>query len=203
MSQDCTINNIYDDLKFCKGKTVLPGLRPKVYYIPKEQIVKFPSLPDVDAEGATMASIGSYEGNFVFAADTVAKRIDILTPASNVTSASQGEKPSKTFLNSSTLKYAGNNAEAVGFCRLANSDDFVYFVQQRDGKWRVVGNESFETNTNPSQDSGMAETDASGTTLEISVTDVCPAPYYTGTLKTSDGTLDCATNTIEEAAAQG
>ena len=113
MSQDCTINNIYDDLKFCKGKTVLPGLRPKVYYIPKEQIVKFPTLPDVDAEGATMASIGSYEGNFVFVADAVAKRIDILTPASNVTSASQGEKPSKTFLNSSTLKYAGNNAEAV------------------------------------------------------------------------------------------
>ena len=98
---------------------------------------------------------------------------------------------------------AGNNAAAVGFARLANSDDFVYIAQQRDGKWRVIGNESFETNTNPSQDSGMAETDASGTTLEISVTDVCPAPFYVGKLKTSDGTLDCATNTIEEATAQG
>ena len=200
---ECAINNIYEDLKFCKGKTVLPGLRPKVYYIPKAQIVKFPTLPEVDAEGATMESIATYEGDFVLEADAVAKRIDILTPASNVTSASQGEKPSKTFLNSSTLKYAGNNAAAVGFARLANSDDFVYIAQQRDGKWRVIGNESFETNTNPSQDSGMAETDASGTTLEISVTDVCPAPFYVGKLKTSDGTLDCATNTIEEATAQG
>lgn len=200
---ECTINNIYDDLKFCKGKTVLPGLRPKVYYIPKGQIVKFPTLPEVDSEGATMESIGTYEGDFVLAADAVAKRIDILTPASNVTSASQGEKPSKTFQNSSTLKYAGNNAAAVGFARLANSDDFVYIVQQRDGKWRVVGNESFETNTNPSQDSGMAETDASGTTLEITVTDVCPAPYYVGKLNTSDGVLDCATNTIQESTAQG
>lgn len=196
---ECTINNIYDDLKFCKGKTVLPGLRPKAYCIPKGQIVKFPTLPDVDAEGATMESIGTYEGDFVLAADDVAKRIDILTSASNVTSASQGEKPSKTFQNSCTLKYAGNNAAAVGFSRLANSDDFVYFVQQRDGQWRVIGNESFETNTNPSQDSGMAETDASGTTLEITVTDVCPAPYYVGKLNTSDGILDCATNTIEEA----
>lgn len=199
---ECTINNIYDDLKFCKGKTVLPGLRPKVYFIPKEQIAKWPKLPEVDAEGATMESIGSYDGDFTFNADAVAKRIDILTPASNVTSASQGEKPSKTFLNSSTLKYADNNAKAVGFARLANADDFVYFIQQRDGKWRVLGNEMYETNTNPSQDSGMAETDASGTTLEISVTDVCPAPYFTGKILTSDGTLDCATNTFEEADAQ-
>ena len=196
---ECTITNIYDDLKFCKGKTVLPGLRPKVYYIPKEQIVKFPKLPAVDEEGATMESIGTYDGDFVFAADAVAKRIDILTPASNVTAASQGEKPSKTFANSCTLKYAGNNAAAVGFSRLANSDDFVYFVQQRDGQFRVVGNEMYETNTNPSMDSGMAETDASGTTLEITVSDVCPAPYYVGKLATSDGVLDCATGAIEEA----
>lgn len=198
---ECAINNIYDDLKFCKGKTVLPGLRPKVYYIPKDQIVKFPTLPDAEAEGATMETIGTYTGDFTFAADAVAKRIDILAPSSNVTSASQGEKPSKTFQNSCTLKYAGNNAAAVGFCRLANADDFIYFIQQRDGGWRVVGNEAFETNTNPSQDSGMAETDASGTTLEITVTDVCPAPYYTGKLLTSDGTLDCATNSFEEAGA--
>ena len=195
---ECTINNIYDDLSFCKGKTVLPGLRPKAYYIPKEQIVKFPTLPEVDAEGATMESIATYSGDFVFQADAVAKRIDILSPASNITSASQGEKPSKTFANSATLKYAGNNEKAVGFCRLANTDDFVYFIQQRDGKFRVLGNEAYETNTNPSQDSGMAETDASGTTLEITVTDVCPAPFYSGKLLTSDGTLDCATGQIEE-----
>ena len=44
-------------------------------------------------------------------------------------------------------------------------------MQQRDGKFRVFGNEMFHTDTKPGQDSGTAVTDASGTTLEISVTD--------------------------------
>lgn len=194
--KECAAVNIYDSLKHCKGETTLPGLRPEAYYIPKAQITGYPKLPKPSDADAVMAKIATYEGDFSLAADCVFLDLDILDTASNVTSASQGEKPSKTFLNSSTLKYAGTNEEATGFCRMANSDDILYVVRQRDGKYRVIGNEMFETNTNPGQDSGMAVTDASGTTLEISVTDVCPAPFYVGKLKTAKGTIDCSTGEI-------
>lgn len=200
MKKDCTAVNIYDSLIHCKGETVLPGLRPKAWWIPKSQLTSWPTLAKPSDEGATMESIASYKGDFALVADARWLSIDLLDTASNITSASQGEKPSKTFLNSATLKYAGNNEAATGFARMANTDDGVYVVQQRDGKFRVIGNEMFETNTNPAQESGMAVTDASGTTLEVSVTDICPAPFYTGKLITEDGILDCATGTLEAAA---
>lgn len=196
MDKDCASVNLYRSLKHCKGKTTLPGLRPEAWGIPKSQITKWPKLPDIDAENVTMETLAVYDGDFGLAADAVFFRIDILDSASNSTSSSQGEKPSKTFVNNATLKYAGNNEAATGFARMANSDDLIYVVRQRDGKFRVIGNEMFETNTNPGQDSGMAVTDASGTTLEISVTDICPPPFYVGKLKTADGVIDCATGEI-------
>lgn len=196
MKKDCSSINIYESLKHCKGKPVVPGLRPEAYGIPKSSIMGWPKLPDIDSEGADMRKIATYDGDFKLAADTKFFKIDILTTASNITSASQGEFPNKSFVNTSTLKFAGVGEDATGFCRMANSDDLVYVVRQRDGKYRVLGNEAFETDTKPSQDSGMAVTDASGTTLEISATDYCPAPYYTGKLVTEDGVIDCSTGEI-------
>ena len=200
MSVNCNAVNIYDSLIHCKGETVLPGLRDQAYGIPKSAIIKWPTLAKPTDDGATMESIATYKGEFTLAADAKWLKIDLIDTASNITSASQGDKPSKTFINSGTLKYAGNNEAATGFARMANTDDLIYVVQQRDGKFRVLGNRMFSTNTNPGQESGMAVTDASGTTLEISVTDVCPAPFYTGKLLTEDGVLDCATGELEAAA---
>lgn len=197
---NCSSVNLYESLNYCKGETTLPGLRPEAWGIPKSQIMKYPKLPKLTDEGVTMETLAVYDGDFVLAADAVFFKIDILDSASNRQSSSQGEFPSKTFINNATLKYAGNNEKATGFCRMANADDLLYIVRQRDGKFRVIGNEMFSTDTKPSQDSGMAVTDASGTTLEISVTDVCPAPFYVGKLKTADGVIDCSTGEIEAAA---
>ena len=195
---DCASVGLYESLEFCKGQTVLPGIRQVVYFVPYDQIVSFPTLPDTAAADADMGKIATYEGNFVLVADAKWRTLDVLTTASNITSASQGEKPSKTFVNSSTLKHAGTSAKVTGFCRMANSDNLIYIVQQRDGQFRVLGNDKFESNTNPSQDSGMNVTDASGTTLEVSVTDLCPAPFYVGTLLTEKGVLDCKTGKLVE-----
>lgn len=71
MTTDCSAVNIYDSLRFCKGKNTFPGIRPMVFFIPKSLIVKWPTLPDVDAEDATMESIACYDGDFVLAADAV------------------------------------------------------------------------------------------------------------------------------------
>lgn len=195
----CQTLDIYDSLEHCLGETVLPGLRQQAWGIPKSQILGWPTLPDPHDEAATMGSIATYKGDFTLAADAKFFSIDILDTASNIKSESQGNVPSKTFLNTLTLKYAGNNAEAAGFCRLANSDDLLYIIQQRDGKFRILGNEKFRTDTKTSQDSGMEVTDASGTQFEITVTDIAPAPFYEGKFKTAEGVMDCATGTLEAA----
>lgn len=198
MENECSTPNLYDSLRFCDGITVMPGIRRKGYIISKANIVKFPTLPNLDAEGATMGALAVLDGNFVLAADAKFKVIDLDDTASNVSSESQGEYPSKSFLNKATFKHPGKAEEATGFCRLANSSDLIYIYQERDGKFRVLGNEMFRTNTKPAQESGAKETDASGTTLNVEVTDVAPAPFYVGIIPTDEGDIDASTGELVE-----
>ena len=185
-------SKIYSSLRYCNGKPSLPGIKKAVYFISADEIVKWPKLPDID-DAASMADIAVLVGDFGLAADAKWKRIDVLTTDSDISSESQSDAPSKTFLNKVNLKHAGRNEEATGFCRLANSDNLIYLVEQRDGGFRVVGNNMFETNTKPSQASGAKETDTSGTTIAVEVTDVCPAPFYKGKIETEDGDIDAST----------
>ncbi|TFU93961.1 hypothetical protein E4T81_05040 [Barnesiella sp. WM24] len=197
---DCSAKSLYESLRFCPGENTLPGLRPEAYAIPKSQILKFPKRKTPADAGASLGSLVTYDGDFTLAADAKFFAVDIVTTASNLKAESQGEYPSSSFLVSVTLKYAGVDEEATGFCMMANTDDLVYVVRQKNGKYRVIGNDFERTTTKPSQDSGMAVTDASGTNLEVSVTDKSPAPFYTGKLVTEDGVIDCSTGLIEEAA---
>ena len=56
----------------------------------------------------------------------------------------------------------------------------------------------FSTNVKPTQESGAKETDASGTTLNIEVSDVAPAPFYKGLIPTDDGDIDASTGELVE-----
>ena len=193
----CQSFDIYESLEHCSGEIVLPGLRPRAWGVPKAQILTYPVLPAPSDESVTMADIATLKEDFVLAADAKFFSIDILDVASSIKAESQGSNYSKTFLNTLTLKYAGNDAKAAGFCRLANSDDLLFIVQMRDGSFRVMGNEKFKTETKPSQDSGMNVTDESGTQLEITVTDLGPAPFYVGKFRTAEGIMNCATGLLE------
>lgn len=188
----CASTALYESLVHCKGTTVFPGLRPHIFYIAKSDIVTFPAPPNTVPSGGSMGSLATISENFVLKADAKWKRIDIIASASNVNSESQGEAPSKTFNNTAAFRYPGNNAEAAAFCRQANADDIVYLWPQRDGQYRVLGNSMFETNTTPAQESGSAETDASGTTINVAVTDIMPSPFYTGKIETEDGDISGA-----------
>jgi hypothetical protein len=115
-----------------------------------------------------------------------------LSTKSSVTTETQGEYPSVTALNKVTLKYPGTDEEAAGFCRQAMADDMVYLVQQRNGKFRVIGSEEFESTTKPSQALGEGNTGEAGTTIEVEATDICPAPFYVGDIVTEDGVISGA-----------
>ena len=76
MAKVCTNSALYDSLNFCKGKTVLPGIRSRLYYIPKRDIVKWPTLPDTAEDG--MGELATYTGDFVLEADKHWNYIDLI-----------------------------------------------------------------------------------------------------------------------------
>lgn len=186
---ECDEKDIYQSLNWCQGKPVFPGIRSKAYYISKRSIVKWPVLPSEVTEKGTLAELSVYKGDFVLAADTKWHDLDIITKESPITSEAQGEVPCVTSLNKATFKYPSVEEEATAFARQANNDDLVYLFQQRNGKFRLIGNEMFNTTTKVKQENGAAETDKAGTTIEVEVTDVCPAPFYTGKIETESGDI--------------
>lgn len=60
------------------------------------------------------------------------------------------------------------------------------------GKHRVVGCDKWNTKTTVTQDLGQGATGTTGTTINVEASDECPAPFYTGTITTEDGDIDCA-----------
>ena len=188
MAVDCTSKGMYGSLAWCPGQTSSPGIRRKVYFIPKSWIAKWPTLPAIDG-AKNMAALATYDGDFVLASDKKWQYLELLTTKSNISSESQGEKPSKTILNKATLVHAGTDEEASGFCRQANIDELIFLCQQRNGKFRVVGSEAYDPDVTISQTSGEGETGTAGTTLEAQCTDVCPSPFYTGKIETVDGDI--------------
>lgn len=188
----CANNTLYQDLTYCKGKTILPGIRPLVAVIPKADIVKWPVLPNTPS--GNMGSIAKYaEGNFTLASDKYWKLIDLTLNKGQITWETQGDKPSRTFLNKAPLEHPEINESAAGFARQAIADDLVFAIQQRDGKWRILGNELFDTDVKVSGGTGEGVSGEVGTKIEVEVTDVCPAPFYTGKLKlSSTEEIDCS-----------
>lgn len=104
MAKECTNAALYGSLPYCKGKPILPGIRSRLYFIPKRDIVKWPSLPEV-AE-TNMAELATYEGDFTLAADKKWQYIDLIDNKGKIESESQGDP-----LTTQEVKRPGNAAE--------------------------------------------------------------------------------------------
>ena len=68
-----TCNNLQRSLNWCQGTPELPGIKRRIYYLAKSEIVKWPTLP-VDENGRPTSAV--YQGNFTLAADASWKHID-------------------------------------------------------------------------------------------------------------------------------
>ena len=189
---------LYESLKFCKGKAILPGLRSAVYYISKADIATYPTLPDKAT--SSMDELSILKGNFTLSASKKWHRIDLDTNKGQIEFETQGEVPSVTYVNKLTLTHPENDEEAAAFARQAANDDLLFLVPQRDGKWRLVGNEDFPTVVKVKGGSGEGVTGTAGTVIEVSATDVCPAPFYQGNLDADEGMIKCGEQASPEAA---
>ena len=116
--------------------------------------------------------------------------IELTLNKGNLEWETQGEQPSCTILNKFTISYPGTGEAAAAFCGMAVNDDLVYIVEQRDGKFRVLGNDMFNTVSKPKGSSGEGTSTNVGTEIEIEATYLYPAPFYTGEIDTVDGVIN-------------
>ena len=180
-------STIQQSLAWCQGTPELPGIKRRIYYISKDQIVSWPTLT-YDALGRLTSA--AYSGSFVLAADATWKFIDILTDKSQLTSEAQGEFPSQTQLNKLVAVHPSVGVEASALSAYVNNNDCVYLVETVRGQFRVVGSEKWQVKSTVAQDLGQGATGTTSTTLNVEATDECPAPFYYGEIVTEDGVIN-------------
>jgi hypothetical protein len=172
---------------WCQGTPELPGVRRRIYYISKGEIVKWPTLPR-DARGRVTSAV--YEGDFVLKADAKWHYIDILPEKSQLTSEAQGEIPSQTQLNKLTAVHPGVGEDASAAAAYINNSDNAFLVQDMKDNYRVVGSEKWETKSTVAQDNGQGATGTTSTTINVEATDEVPSPYYNGVIEAEEGDIN-------------
>mgnify|MGYP001359460802 CR=1 FL=1 len=187
MAKVCT--SIQKSLGWCQGTPELPGVKRRIYYLAKSEIVVFPQLPRDELGRATSAILA---GSFTLAADAKWKYIDIIPDKAQLTSEAQGELPSQTQLNKLTAVHPGVGADASAAAAYINNTDNVFVVEDMKGNFRVLGNDKWSTKATVAQDLGQGTTGTTSTTISVEATDEVPAPFYVGTLETEDGDIDCS-----------
>lgn len=170
-SNTCDI--VQNSLDWCEGRTVLPGIKRRLYFIKKSDIADWPLL-DEDTQ--------SYSGSFTLVADAYWKHIDILADKSQLTSEAQGEYPSQTQLNKLTAVHPGVEEEVNQAIPGLNNCDNVYLVPTTSGKWRVLGNKTWQGKTTVAQDLGQGPAGTASTTISVEHTDRTPCPFYNGSI---------------------
>ncbi len=185
--------NIQRSLDWCMGTPELPGIKRRVYYIAKNQIVKWPAFVR-DDNGRVSSS--TLSGSFTLVADAKWHYIVILADKSQLTSEAQGEVPSQTQLNKATLVHPGVGPSASAASAYLNNSDNVFVVEDMKGNFRIVGSERWMTKTTVAQDNGQGATGTTSTTISVEATDEIPSPFYVGTLNTEEGVIDCSNGNV-------
>lgn len=181
--------NIQQSLGWCQGTPELPGVKRRVYYLAKSEIVEWPALSR-DANGRITSA--QYTGSFTLKADSKWKYIDILPDKSQLTSEPQGELPSQTQLNKLVAVHPGVGLRASAAAAYINNYDNVFIVEDMKGFFRVVGCDKWQTKSTVNQDLGQGPTGSTSTTINVEATDECPAPFYFGMIETEDGDIDAS-----------
>ncbi|MCM1310843.1 MAG: hypothetical protein NC301_07460 [Bacteroides sp.] len=184
-----TCSALQQSLGWCQGTPEFPGIKRRLYYISKYEIVKWPTLPR-DAHGRVTSA--ALVGNFELKADQKWKYIDILPDKSQLTSDAQGELPSQTQLNKLTAVHPGVGKEATAAAAYINNTDSVFIVEDMKGNFRVVGCDKWMSKATVAQDLGQGATGTTSTTISVEATDEVPSPFYLGTLDTEYGEINCA-----------
>ena len=194
-NKKCTSDvDLYENVEYCQGSSSLPGIRPHMYLIRRSNIVSFPKVQGDDA--ASLEDVAVIKQSFVLAEGKKFVKIDLVEGESEPTCENQGNEGAKSFLNRVNFVLPGTQKKVTGLISKLNNDDVVILYPQRDGAIRVIGNEMFRVQLELGQNAGRSVTDSSQSTVNASVSDINPAPFYEGTIVTEDGNIDGKTDTL-------
>ena len=199
MAQDCSSEKtLLQDVKFCQGKKSLPGTKKRFYIADVRDILGWPTKPNRESESFDLTKVPVCTGAFTLAQGKFFAQVDIINNTGNLKVEPQGTIGSKTFRITYTGDAPGTEEEITGLSSELLNAEVVAVVPTRTGKFRLVGSEEFPAEVGPNQDTGKAPTDSNQTSFEITADDELPAPFFTGTLPVSGGTLDCGTGEVTE-----
>lgn len=176
----CTEVDLYADIEYCRGNATKPGVKPYILGIKKSNITTFPKPKGTAA--ANIEGVDVISDNFVLKTGTGWHRTELVPNVNSIGGESQGEWPSKSFLNTVVATMAGSGAKATGYATLLNNDDMIFLVPTRKGGFRLLGCEDEHVDVAVSQQSGQANGDQNQTQLTLTVTDDFLPPYYIGTI---------------------
>jgi len=183
----CTDLDLYEDVDFCPGDSSTPGTRNHFYFTKKG---KCQSIPKPKGYNATkMEEVAVISDNITLQENETWKKVVLVPLEAEVTTQSQGSYGSKTFQNKVILVLPGSAKKNTGLIAMLNNDDVLISVPMANGQHRLFGNADYQTQVQLSQAQGKTTTDPNTTTIEVTVDDRFPAPYYEGTLLTEEGTI--------------
>ena len=135
----CNNKDLYKSVRKCPGTIIRPGIKPKFLAIPLSQILTWPKLPDPGDTTKGLEELATYKGDFTLATDAKWHAVDLVALKSSITTETQGEAPSATFLNKAEYIIGGTDADITGFGRMAINDELVYAQQDPNGRFRILG----------------------------------------------------------------
>lgn len=195
MANKCTTDkDLYEDVQYCQGSASLPGVRPHMYMVRRVNILSFPKVQGDAAE--KLEDVAVIKSNFVLAEGVKFVKIDLVDGESEPTCENQGNEGAKSFINKVSFVLPGTEKKVTGLIAKLNNDDVIFLYPQRNGAIRVIGNDMFRVQVELGQSAGKQVTDSSQSTINASVSDINPAPFYEGTFETEDGKIDGKTDTI-------
>lgn len=170
---DCS--SIQKSLAWCQGRPQYTGMRRRLYFTARANIVKWPTLPK-DENGKPLSAV--YDGEFVLAADKQWLYLDILPEKSQLTSEAQGEYPAQSQLNKLMAVHPGIELDATSATAWFNNNETVFMVEDMAGNTRIVGNKDYPIKVTVTQDVGQGITGSASTTINVEASDDVPAPFY-------------------------
>lgn len=188
MATQNTCQWLQKSVDWCEGRPEYPGIRRRLYFTAKNNILTYPKVP-VDSMGRP--TDGVLEGSFVLKEGAYWYYVDIVPERSQPTSDSQGEYPSQTSLNKITFVHPGVGPEAAMLAAYCHNSNNIYVFEDIDGRAHTVGCEQWPVKSTVAQDFGQGQSGTAGTTVTVEATDKLPFPQYVGTLTTQEGEVQC------------
>lgn len=183
----CTEQDLYEDVNFCPGDRSTPGTRNHFYFVKKS---KCQSIPKPKGYNATkLEEVAVISDNIVLQENETWKKVSLVPLEAEITNKSQGQYGAKTYENKAVLVLPGSAKKNTGLIAMLNNDDVLILVPMANGQHRLFGNADYQTQVDLSQAQGKTPTDPNTTTIDVTVNDQFPAPFYEGTLLTEEGTI--------------